>query len=1545
MMAECVGLDCVAPSLTEVCHGQCPVKKRQTMMMLEKYQMCDKYVESLVRIIDVGDIGSSMSVDSRHLAAVLLKNIVCKRGKPTVPVQPIRGQNIQHTAVRPLHTEERVALKAFLVRYQEEPSCKVALQLSLIAAKLTRQDGDQWLQEWPELMPALVSAIKATSLSPGATTASTGIAGEACGKYIDINSPQFIQSMRSVSTLNEVLTEMSSKASVASSSSSFGKTFSTLCAQLYPHIAKVWGQNMRLFQDYIGRLNTQASGTNYGSFGTSVTGVAQAELESLVVHTVLLSKVVRVFLEFGIEQICATYTTFFKSFFKCYMGGLRILADFVRNYRPFCASLRQSSDGYANCGSSKIFSGLLVCMKNQIMADEDSDDMCDAYVPLDCTRGNDSQANLVSLLNLTLKLIKSMACAPVILQRKYPLLLVPSLNCMLEYYSTFLLEEYRGMATQTCELSVLEPGVGSSVPSQLTQEQRHNMYSAQFVRDALPLNYLVKASALFLANVLSCADYAEHNIYAQQQAPLPPQSQSPLQQQQQQQGNFPSVDEYNSNSNNTSSQCACSSNMEESAEVKRDVSGALEVRKAFFTISRITQLVQLLIYPMLTYNDKELAIWAECPEEFVLSQERSCEVRSVKYSAERLFTALIEFAPDTVCALVCPMLMDCSRQEGILTPLLLPPGSVPCMQQRYFMSRELKIYDAVYVCAGLGVAYMGPFMTQLKRQCQALGQQPCCGGGPYNVDEEEGASYWVRQYLGPMIQQLLLSPTAGCILPGKQQLLRSRLVWLLSVWMDKFDRAVLPHVLNILIDFIGPARGSDVVVKMNAIQALQALINLEIFDISDLKYHVISAVEALCLFVRELEESDCKVTVLEVAGEFISLLSVQLTALKPLVEPLAGYLENLWSETVHSDPSRHAIFDVMSVLVKASKHHSASILSVTLPLIQVACTTQPSSDQCGGYCPEPGSYLRELACPLQHQQQRARRNSRSGNVGNGNGNGFLVRDGVALWLQVMRNLTEQQYAKHAVDLQQLFIMAMRGMGLSEPSASSTSSCASSSSSCYQKCSSASTQRGGRVGGWELGTDPEYAVITQDLMLILEAYALLGGEAHSLLREDPRSQSCITALYCATLGKVEPKYVQFLTRPLQAFILSTPVLAGQFLSDTCILSEILRKCMASVACPKLADLYKAHKESDVALTSYLTLVAQLLLFNPSSLLAAIVIIKVEVLNFVQATTGCADQKILPDVILVAELVNLMFAMFNTLAYSPGSAFKSKLWCLGLLSLFPPTVLDNQPMAPPGTGLATHERTQPRRKPDCAIGRAMLMLMNSMQFNIGRARLEQYQRDHCNSAGVGSGSSDSSGGVGGVQGSPAQERKVSAGVDYFSVCFWFPSILTSEQLYNWVEPVVRVCKSALRLEKSKKYRARMREELMVLVSAGSENQVGLCAVGEDSDDDCCDNDGDDDTEEGGRDGEENSSTECDVSMKATEAEEDVVMGATITAQDGDSQRLDVAEEPIALVYRARMNQSGLLSASIATHITEKVMQLRKTLGEEQFSTLQCVAELNL
>jgi len=54
--------------------------------------------------------------------------------------------------------------------------------------------------------------------------------------------------------------------------------------------------------------------------------------------------------------------------------------------------------------------------------------------------------------------------------------------------------------------------------------------------------------------------------------------------------------------------------------------------------------------------------------------------------------------------------------------------------------------------------------------------------------------------------------------------------------------------------------------------------------------------------------------VLHLSGELIQLLSIQLTSLRPLVVPLAGYLENLWVETGPTDPTRSTILEVCVVI-------------------------------------------------------------------------------------------------------------------------------------------------------------------------------------------------------------------------------------------------------------------------------------------------------------------------------------------------------------------------------------------------------------------------------------------------------------------------------------------------------------------------------------------------------------------------------------------------------------------------------------------------------
>jgi hypothetical protein len=578
----------------------------------------------------------------------------------------------------------------------------------------------------------------------------------------------------------------------------------------------------------------------------------------------------------------------------------------------------------------------------------------------------------------------------------------------------------------------------------------------------------------------------------------------------------------------------------------------------------------------------------------------------------------------------------------------------------------------------------------------------------------------------------------------------------------------------------------------------------------------------------------------------------------------------------------------MTLLVKAAKHNAVLILPVTAPLITFACRTQSSSGACGG----AGALYAELACA---ESTRARKGA---NQCPSDSNGFLVRDGVALWLAVMRNLTEAQYITHQAELQQLFHASMEGMRLTSDGKGSSGAFGS--------------------NAWDLSSEPASVEIVTDLMLVIEAYALLGGESRSLLL-GAEYHGAITALYSGVLGKGDARLTHHVMRPLQAFLLSCPVLAGQYFNDCGILLQILRTCYASVGCPNLCKIFEAHRATDLALTPYLTFIAQLLLFNPSALHSALTTTKVEVLMFVQQTTGHADDKMLTEGILLTEIVSLMFRLFDSVAYGTAPIATAKLWSLALLSLFPPTVLDNQPVIPPG--MAPTKGSARNNKPECIISRTMLMIMNTMQFTIGLAKLEQYNREHCGS------------------GNKASQQEV----DCYSLCFWFPSTVSAQQLYSWVDPLVRVCKITLKQERNRKLRAQAQREVSAWVSVGDSDGAGLGA---------CDSfdEADDDSDENG-DGE---SVDYDASMKASGSEhglaatapgDDEVMGSAITAQDGDSQRLDVSVEPIVQVHKLRMEQSGYLGASVEMHLTEKFTQLARTLGEEQFSSLRCIADLEL
>lgn len=205
----------------------------------------------------------------------------------------------------------------------------------------------------------------------------------------------------------------------------------------------------------------------------------------------------------------------------------------------------------------------------------------------------------------------------------------------------------------------------------------------------------------------------------------------------------------------------------------------------------------------------------------------------------------------------------------------------------------------------------------------------------------------------------------------------------------------------------------------------------------------------------------------------------------------------------------------MALLVKAAKGHSVSILPITTPLIAAAC-------RCGSLSSRNSNNSINSSGSGRRDSTRA-----GGGTPSSCNNGFLAKDGLALWLAVMQNITESQYATYHVELQNLVCGAMAGLNISPSRAEAAPSGAQSV-----------TQR------WNIFAEADSAELITSLMQVVEAYALLGGEAHCILL-DAQCRAALTSLYCGALGKVEAKLVQFVVRPLQALLMCCPILAGQF----------------------------------------------------------------------------------------------------------------------------------------------------------------------------------------------------------------------------------------------------------------------------------------------------------------------------------------------------------------------------------------------------------------
>lgn len=216
---------------------------------------------------------------------------------------------------------------------------------------------------------------------------------------------------------------------------------------------------------------------------------------------------------------------------------------------------------------------------------------------------------------------------------------------------------------------------------------------------------------------------------------------------------------------------------------------------------------------------------------------------------------------------------------------------------------------------------------------------------------------------------------------------------------------------------------------------------------------------------------------------------------------------------------------------------------------------------------------------------------------------FLAEEAVNLWLAVVRNATG--YSQHLDELFRIGAPSLLAAELVQ------------------------------------FTDPDKARV---FMLVVESYVILGG-----INFIGSNAQALKLVLDRCLCRVPARVVSSVVRPIETMLIVCPADSALFLLQSGALVTLLRACAAAV--PALAKAFEEHLEMDVALISYLSVVARLIVVAPAVLQQA-------------AAALCPDD---PRALLNG-LMRLMVDKFDAVGYSSAGVWRQKLWCIALMAMY-------------------------------------------------------------------------------------------------------------------------------------------------------------------------------------------------------------------------------------------------------------------------------------
>ncbi|VEN37849.1 unnamed protein product [Callosobruchus maculatus] len=307
---------------------------------------------------------------------------------------------------------------------------------------------------------------------------------------------------------------------------------------------------------------------------------------------------------------------------------------------------------------------------------------------------------------------------------------------------------------------------------------------------------------------------------------------------------------------------------------------AHHLKVAFFTPERLADMCRKLVGHYFILTQDELAMWEADPETFSNDETGDSWKYSLRPSIDTVFVTIFHEYRKTVTPVILDLLSTANA--------LVSPDDINGILKKD------AIYNAVGLCA-------------------------------FDLYEEVDFDQW---FTTTLLQELKIKD-------NNYRVIRRRVIILMGKWTSvKLSNDLRPLLYGCINNLLSP--DEDIAIRLAAASTLKHAIDDFDFDSEQFKSFMLSAFNLLFSLLREVNECETKMQVLNVMTLLLERMG---SIIQPHSDPLLQYLPFLWQESEEHNMLRCAIVSTMVQLVKVLGGIKPELNQFLLPVIQLGTDT------------------------------------------------------------------------------------------------------------------------------------------------------------------------------------------------------------------------------------------------------------------------------------------------------------------------------------------------------------------------------------------------------------------------------------------------------------------------------------------------------------------------------------------------------------------------------------------------------------------------------